>query len=206
MAATTYGVIYLFTAALPDVYTESYAFTNMQNSLVFLAVAVGAMLSFAPRFYDRYLLQDHTNEAVEPEEKLFGFYVAAPVLAAGLWWFAATVPPLVQGVTFWSSIISLIPFGFSVVEFDYTLSGYLCDIYTSNAASATAPMGFLRAILSGTFPLFGSQMFSILGANIALFIIASIATAFVGVAVLFHSYGKRTRQRSSIAMDKACGG
>ena len=60
-------------------------------------------------------------------------------------------------------------------------------------------MAFLRAILSGTFPLFGRQVFHTLGANVAVFILAGVATLYCVVAILFGLYGKRIRERSQIA-------
>jgi hypothetical protein len=96
-------------------------------------------------------------------------------------------------------MIPLLPIGFVVVEFDYVLSGYLVDTYASRAASATAAMCFLRAILSGVFPLFGRQLFERLGANNATFILACLATVFCGVAEVFRRYGKAIRHRSHVA-------
>lgn len=104
-----------------------------------------------------------------------------------------------NGVTPWASIPSLALVGFSVVEFDNVLSGYLCDTYASHAASANAPMAFLRAMLSGIFPLFGQQLFQTARANNVLFVLAGIASAYCGVAVLFRVYGKQIRQRSPFA-------
>ncbi|KAK4634838.1 Major facilitator superfamily multidrug transporter mdrA [Fulvia fulva] len=201
MAATVYGVTYLFSEAFPVIYTEGWGFSHREASLVFIAIAAGLAFTFLPRLFDIRVTNGRrrADQVIEPEDKLFGFYVAAPVLAIGLWWFAATVPPLVRGITPWASIISVGLFGFAVVEFDAVLSGYLTDTYASYAGSANAPMAFLRAMFSAVFPLFGTQMFERLGANYALFILAVIATAYCAVAGLFGAYGKRIRQRSPFA-------
>lgn len=201
MAATVYGIVYLFSESLSIVYLDGYGFSTRQASLVILAVGVGVFLSFLPRIYDVHVVVSRRKQGVvlQPEDKLFGFYVAAPVLAAGLWWFSWTVPPMVIGISPWVSIASLVLVGFSVVEFDNVLRGYLCDTYASYAGSANAPMAFLRATLSGCFPLFGHQLFYGLGANNALFILAGVATAYCGVAVIFGRYGRRIRERSPFA-------
>ena len=130
---------------------------------------------------------------------MFGFLIAAPILAGGLWWFAWTVPPMTRGLSPWVSISSLGLIGYSTVDIDSLLAGYLCDTYATHAASANAPMSFLRAILSGIFPLFGRQVFEKLGANTALFILAGVATLYCAIAILFGRYGKVIRERSSIA-------
>lgn len=166
-----------------------------------LALAVGVLFAFLPRIYDYQViaLRNRQNRPLEPEDKLFGFLVAAPILASGLWWFSWTIPPLTSGLSPWISIASLVLIGFSTQEFDNLLSGYLCDTYASHAASANAPMAFLRATLSGTFPLFGRQVFEKLGPNTALFILAGVATVYCGIAILFGLYGKRVRESSSMA-------
>ncbi|KAK1066915.1 hypothetical protein LTR74_006790 [Friedmanniomyces endolithicus] len=181
MAATVYGIIYFFSDALPTIYIDDFGLGAQPASLVI----------------------QELGRQIEPEDKLFGFYIAAPVLAISLWWFASTVPPLITKISPWVSVASLALIGFGVVEFDNVLSGYLTDSYTSYAASANAPMAFLRAILSGVFPLIGRRMFSKLGNNNALFLLAALATCFCGVAVWFAFQGKQLRQRSPFASESS---
>lgn len=142
MAAMVVGVTYLFSEAFSVIYTDIYGFSQRQSSMVSLAIAIGVVFTFLPRIFDVHLTNQRRrdNQTIQPEDKLFGFYVAAPILAVGLWWFAATVPPLVIGVSPWVSISSVVLFGFAVVEFNNVLSGYLCDAYASIAGSASAPM------------------------------------------------------------------
>ena len=58
---------------------------------------------------------------------------------------------------------------------------------------------------SGLLPLAGRSMFTSLNPNNALIMLAAIATAYCGVAVLLYLYGKRLRQRSPLA-DRTWGG
>ncbi|GAB7361854.1 hypothetical protein MBLNU230_g1894t1 [Neophaeotheca triangularis] len=197
MAASVYAIIYLFTEALNTVYRGGFDMDRESASLVFLAFGVGTIFTFLPRVYDaRHSFTGQAPKALTPEDKLAGFYIAAPVLMIGLWWFAWTVPPLITDISPWASIAALLLIGYSTVEFDNVLSGYLTDTYTSHAASANAPVGFLRAVLSGTFPLFGRQMFLGLGSNVAVSILAAMATLYVGFAVLFARKGRKLRLRS----------
>jgi hypothetical protein len=96
--------------------------------------------------------------------------------------------------------------GFAAVEFDTVLAGYLTDVYNSHAASANAPMCFLRALMSGCYPLFGRQMFEGLGSSGASFILAGMATAYVGVAVCFWKYGRTIRRKSKFAEESRIAG
>lgn len=144
MASTVYGVVYLFSECLDIVYVEEFGLSNRQASLVLLPIGVGVILSFLPRIYDVRVARSCVRDGTpwEPEHKLFGFYIAAPVLAFGLWWFSGTVPPLTHFQP-WPSIMSLIFVGYSVTEFDNVLAGYLTDTYASYAASANASVSTL---------------------------------------------------------------
>ena len=205
MAATVCAIIYVFPEAFPVVFADAFGFSPRQCSLVNLSISVGVLFTFLPRLHDIRVSNScrRNNIAAQPEDKLFGFLVAAPVLAIAFWIFSLTIPPLVAGLTPWIPIASLALVGFSVVEFDTVLAGYLTDTYTSHAASANASLSFLRAVLSGVLPLFGHRMFVGLGPNHAMFVLAGLATVYCGVAVLFARYGKRIRLRSKFAQHTA---
>jgi len=198
MASTSSAVIYLFPEAFPVVFKVAFGFSLRQCSLVNLGIPVGAIFTFLPRLYDIHISNDcrRRNIVPKPEDKTFGFLVAAPLLAVAFWWFGLTVPPMTTGLSPWVPIASLALVGFSVVEFNTVLAGYLTDTYTSHAASANASLSFLRAVLSGALPLFGHSMFAGLGADNAMFLLAGFATLYCGVAVLFAKYGMRIRLRS----------
>jgi hypothetical protein len=160
------------------------------------------MFSLLPRMYDMHISnrQRKTSAPATPEDKLFGFYLAAPLLAAASWYFAWTIPPAVRTILPFVSMPALIVVGFAASEFDYVLSGYLTDTYGSWAASANAPLAIMRALLSGALPLFGTAMFRNIGNNGAASILAGIATAYCLVAFCFWKFGKRIREHSKFAI------
>jgi hypothetical protein len=100
------------------------------------------------------------------------------------------------------SIAALTLIGACINEFDGVLQGYLTDSYTSYAASANAPLAFLRGILSAVFPMFGEQMFAGLGNNVSGSILAAIASAFCVIAAWFWRYGAKARERSEYAVSE----
>jgi hypothetical protein len=168
---------------------------------VLLVIGAGVFFSIPVRCYDMHTANSRkaAGHILEPEDKLAGYLIAAPLLAISTWWFAASVPPMVQHVSAYVSMVPLCMVGFATMEFDYVLSGYLTDTYRSRAASANASMGFLRAIVSGIYPLFGRRFFESLGANRASFILATIATVYAFVAYLAWRYGRAVRKRSAYA-------
>jgi len=201
IGAIVVSLIYLFAEAIPIVYTEDFNLSHRTSALVFLIIASGAFLSFLPRLWDIRKLnrREFRKQTPKPEDKLFGFLVAAPMLAIGLWWFGATIPPIATDISPYVSMPPVMFVGFASVEFDVVLSGYLTDVYGSHAASANAPMCFLRALVSGVFPIIGRRMFKKLGSSQASFLLASLATAFVAVAVVFRKFGRAIRKRSRFA-------
>lgn len=200
MSAVAFGLIYFFAEALPVVY-GSFGFSERQASLAFIPIGIGLVGGVFTRLYDRRVLQRRRkqNKSLEPEDKLVGFAIAAPILAISLWIFAWTVPPLVPHVHWIVSMSALVLAGFAANEFDCTLAGYLSDSYTIYAASAYAGLSLLRTFACAAFPLFGHEMYTGLGSNVASSILASVATVFCICPIIFLKYGKRIREASKFA-------
>jgi hypothetical protein len=193
------SLIYMFTEALQPIY-ESMGFSETDASLIFIAIGLGTLLSTFTRVLDSYILNYIRSQGrpIKPEHKLFGLGIGGPFLAAGLWWFAWTIPP--ETPTPWIvPTFSLVLVGYALTEIDTVLYGYISDAYLSYSASATAAVALLRALLSGAFPLFTRQMFDGLGNNIAMSVLAAIATAFCIVPPVFILYGERIRRASKFA-------
>ncbi|KAE8313736.1 major facilitator superfamily domain-containing protein [Aspergillus transmontanensis] len=195
-----YTLIYLFTEALPPVY-QAFGFSPISASLPFLAIGIGLLLSFITRIYDYQVLTHRrkTNHPTVPEDKLTGFVIGAPVFAIGMWLFAWTIPPKVLSVHWIVSMIGLVCVGYSNCEFTTVLTGYLADNYLSYAASGFAAQSFLRALLAAASPLFAPAMFDGLGNNVAVSVLAAVATVFCAVPPLFKRYGAELRARSRFA-------
>jgi len=200
MSAIAFALIYLFTEALPPIY-EVLGFSATSATLLFLAIGVGLLLGLFTRVLDNRILEKHyrAGRPTAPEHKLIGSTIGAPVLAGALWCFAWTIPPRVHNVHWMVSTTSLVFIGYSLNEFDTVLAGYLADSYLSYAASGFAAVALLRLTMSAAFPLFASYMFQGLSANVAVSILASLATLFCMVPRLFTQYGERIRAKSKFA-------
>ena len=202
MSATAFGLIYLFTEALPIVYGD-FGFSAQQASLPFLAAAIGVLCSIFTRIYDYrvFLSLRRQRRSLAPEDKLFGLLIGAPALAIGLWWFAWTIPPKVSHVHWSVSVVALFLIGFALNELDTILGGYLVDSYTIYAASAWASSAFARTLLCALFPLFARQMFIGLTPNVAASLLAAVATIFCAAPPLFKRYGLQIRLKSKFARE-----
>jgi hypothetical protein len=201
MGSTVEASAYLLTEVLPNIYT-GFGFDFRESGLVFLALGLGSVtLPILTRLYDSRVGKKRTRQdrSLVPEDKLLGFYIAAPAQAIALWWFAWTTPPHTHHLSSLISIAAIVPLGFAINEFDYVLIGYLCDTYTTVAGSANAPLAFSRAVLIAVYPLFGPALFNNLGNNVAGSVLAAIATSYVFVAIAFWKYGTQLRHRSKWA-------
>ncbi|EFE34070.1 uncharacterized protein ARB_07021 [Trichophyton benhamiae CBS 112371] len=200
ISAVAFALIYLFTEALPPIY-EDLGFSSANSSLPFLAIGIGLISGVLTRIFDHRMITRYQREGkvLQPEHKLVGFSIGAPVLAVGLWWFAWTIPPRVPGVHWVVSAISLVLIGYALNEFDAVLAGYLADSYLSYSASGFAALSLVRSTLSAVFPLFAGRMYEVLGANLATSILAALATVFCIIPPLFTRYGPRIRARSKFA-------
>lgn len=200
LSAVAFGLLYLFTEALPVVY-NSFGFTPWQSSLSFIPLALGIFSGTLTRLYDQRIYNRRLQQSrtLEPEDKLAGFAIGAPLLAIGLWWFAWTIPPQVPGVHWIVSMLSLFLVGYATNEFDCTLAGYIADSYTVFAASAFASIAFLRALCCAVFPLFTHQMYTAITPNVATSILAALATVFCVGPVMLLCYGRKIREMSSFA-------
>ncbi|KAJ0413498.1 major facilitator superfamily domain-containing protein [Aspergillus carlsbadensis] len=199
LSASSWGMVYLFTESFTVVYSE-FGFSSRVTSLPFVALLPGILLSGVVRIWDHHKLNARrkAGQRPEPEDKIAGFAIAAPALAAGLWVFGWTVPPLVH-VHWIASMFGLVLIGFAATEFSYTLSGYTADSYTIYASSGMAVTGVLRALAQGCLPLFAYPMYSGLGSNVATSLIAAVATVFCITPYIFLKHGKRLREKSPFA-------
>ncbi|PLB53451.1 putative MFS transporter [Aspergillus steynii IBT 23096] len=197
-----YAITYLFSQSLPDVY-ESLGFTTNQAHLPLFAICVGVLFILPARWYNDYRVSKHTrlNRPITPEHQLLGLIIAAPVLAGGMWLFSWTIPPLVPGVHWIVPTIGLVCVGYAGGEFPTVLAGYLSDSYRGYSSSAFAALALVRVLLAATFPLFSPDMFANLGPNVAVTVLAAIATVFCAVPPLLKAFGERIRARSSFAKE-----
>lgn len=188
LLSISYALVYGLTESLTIVYTlPGFAWPEANASLAFLAVALGIWLDVLPRFYDSHLFKKlkAQGKQITAEHKIRSFAIACPALAIGLWIFAWTIPPRVIGVYWFVSFIGITLVGFSANDFSYVLFGYVTDVYGSEAASAVSALAFARTLVASSFPLFTTQMYQGLGANVATSIFAAVATLFSVTPWLF---------------------
>ncbi len=108
MQGACVALIYLFTEALPPIY-QSMGLAPAPASLPFFAIALGCLLNILTRLWDTRVAkkQKEKGEKPLPENKITGLFIAAPALAAGLWWFAWVIPPSTTHLHWFVSCVPL---------------------------------------------------------------------------------------------------
>ena len=74
------------------------------------------------------------------------------------------------------------------------IQAYLVDAFTIHAASALAANAVLRSILGACFPLFGLQMYSVLGLGWGNSLLGFVSLALCPVPLLLLKYGESIRK------------
>lgn len=84
MGSVTCALFYMQAESIPLVF-EAYGWSTSAASLGFVPMLLGCIASFSTRFYDSQNLRNirRSGRAIEPEDKLTGFAIAAPFLAIG---------------------------------------------------------------------------------------------------------------------------
>jgi hypothetical protein len=84
MGSVTCALFYMQAESIPLVF-EAYGWSPAAASLGFVPVLLGCLTSVVVRFHDHAKLRRivQSKRPVEPEDKLTGFAIAAPVLSTG---------------------------------------------------------------------------------------------------------------------------
>ncbi|GAA5932784.1 hypothetical protein JCM1841_006402 [Sporobolomyces salmonicolor] len=198
-AAVIYGILYLMFGAFPIVFELERGWGSGAAGLPFIGVGVGMVLACVANLWDnkRYVRNLVANGgSLPPEARLPMCCVGGCALPIGLFWFAWTTLPSVHWIV---PIIASAPFGFGMVLVFLSMMSYLVDAYLMYAASALASNAVLRSIFGAVFPLFTSYLFSGLGTQWALSLIAFLSLALAPIPFIFYYYGARIRAHSTFA-------
>ncbi|OKL58678.1 hypothetical protein UA08_06358 [Talaromyces atroroseus] len=135
-----YIVLFGFLTGYDFIYGKTYGFSQGSVGLAFIGMNVGFLIAFAiiPHVYFKYkralVRAAETEKGLpEPEERLWYAMYGAPWLPISLFWMGWTSYP---SISYWSSLVSSVAFGFAVQGVFISSYQYLIDTYEQYAASA----------------------------------------------------------------------
>ncbi|ETS76274.1 hypothetical protein PFICI_11661 [Pestalotiopsis fici W106-1] len=199
--ATVYGQVYLLFSTFSFVFTDQYGFTEENNGLTYLGLAIGMLISLliagivCDRTY-QHLTKKYGEE--KPEYRLETLIWGAIATPIGLLIYGWTAQYSVHPATpiFATSFV-----GFGVTFTFIPIQVYLIDAYTKYAASATAAASVLRAIAGALLPSVGLPMYHRLGLGWGNTLLAFIAIGLSGLPLLFLRVGEKWRTRFPVELE-----
>ena len=220
LSALSYGITFLSTQSIPQVYTATYHFSEPQTAYIQAAVVLGELVGWAiclfiqDPFYARCAARaaaaaasaaDADEDNAEssrgrkliqslPEKRL---YAAVPAsflfLAAGLFIYGFTSH---LRITLYAPTFGIFLIGIGVVVVMQAIMMYVTDSYGRYAASASAAVCFGENVFAAFLPLGSMGMYQKLGFGWASGLLGFVALGFGVGPVVLVVWGERVRRRS----------
>lgn len=196
-----YIVLFGFLTGYTFIYGEVYGFSQGSVGLAFVGMNVGFLVAFAivPVIYQQYAgklrrCQEEGKEKLEPEQRLWYAMLGAPCLPISLFWMGWTAYP---NISYWSSLVASVMFGFSVQGIFISSYQYLIDSFELYAASALVTATFLRYLAAGAISVVSIPMYKNLGVHWTLTLLGCLGLVMAPVPYIFYWYGHEIRKKYS---------
>ena len=209
-----YIVLFGFLDGYDFIFGETYGFSQGSVGLAFIGMNIGFLIAFTlvPHIYLSYkkkltAVREKSAAAADdcgqlptrlpPEERLWYAMYGAPWLPISLFWMGWTSYP---SISYWSSLVASVGFGFSVQGIFISSYQYLIDSYELFAASALVSATFMRYIAAGAMVIVSIPMYTNLGVHWSLTLLGCISALMTPVPYVFYKYGHLYRKRSKAAV------
>jgi MFS family permease len=207
LSAFSYGLLYIATQSVPQVYSTLYAFTEPQTGFIQASVVVGELLGFlaCALIEDPYFARASNGNARVMGGKLqlpeVRLYLAIPAsflgLTGGLFIYGWTS---YINVDYWAPTTGLFLIGFGSVVVMQAIMMYITDAYDNYAASASAAVCFGENVFAAFLPLASQSMYSKLGFHWASTLLAFVALGLSCAPIVLVWKGRIIREKSPFMM------
>lgn len=196
----SFGLVFISTQSVAQVYSTNYAFTDGASGLVQIALFVGEICGFFACFpQNRYYQKSAARNAAEagvpiPEARLpFSIPASLLGLTGGLFWYAWSS----FGYVHWMvPTIGLAFVGFGIMVIVTTVDFYITDAYGRYAGSAIAAVAFGENVFAAWLPLAASSMYTALGFQWASSLLGFVALILTLAPIGLVLIGDKVRKRS----------
>lgn len=203
LSGLSYGLVFLGTQSVAQVYTSLYGWEEYKTGLVQIALVIGEVfgaIACLPQnrfFAKRYLASGTPVQSLETSiaELRLPICIVGSFfgLTGGLFWYGWTA----FGSLHWIlPTIGLSILGFGVMTVMQAIMMYITDAYEKYAGSASAAICFGENIFAAYLPLCALSMYSALGFNWASSLLAFLASAMSIAPVILMIRGRSIRGRS----------
>ena len=205
LSALSYGITFISTQSVAQVYSATYAFTEPQTGYIQASIVLGEIIGWLicvgvqDHFYALQCKKaeaDATGRLLRklPEKRL---YAAVPAsflaLAAGLFVYGFTAK---ESISLYAPTTGLFLIGVGVVVVMQAIMMYVTDAYAKYAASASAAVCFGENIFAAFLPLGSQGMYGTLGFGWASALLGFVALGLGVAPVVLVWKGEAVRRRS----------
>ena len=202
--AFCFGLVFISTQSVVQVYSAVYGFSDSAAGLLQLALFVGQTVGFfacLPQnsYYQRSAARNTVEaeaEAPMPEARLPLSIPASLIgLAGGLFWYGWASLPHIPWIV---PTVGLGFIGFAIMVVVNTVDLYITDAYTKCAGSAIAAVALGENLFAAWLPLAANAMYSDLGFRWASSLLGFVALALTLAPLCLLFKGATIRGRSKL--------
>ena len=203
LSALSYGLLFIATQSVPQVFSTLFAFTEPHTGLIQASIVVGELLGFlaCACIEDPYFARASARSATIPGGYLqlpeVRLYLAIPAsflgLVGGLFIYGWTS---YVHLSYWAPATGLLLIGFGSVVVMQAIMMYITDAYAHYAASASAAVCFGENIAAAFLPLASRSMYTRLGFHWASTLLAFVALGLSCAPVVLVWKGRVIREKS----------
>ena len=199
-SAFAFGLVFISTQSIAQVYATTYGFTEPQTGLVQTSVCIGELIGCLACIPQNayYLRSSRRNSQTPgkpiPEARLpLSVPASALGLAGGLFWYGWACRPSLPWIL---PSLGLGLMGFGIMIVIHAVGMYVTDSYARYAASAIAGIAFGENLFAAVLPLAAYPMYSRLGFAWASSLLGFVALALSCAPVVLLFKGESVRGRS----------
>ena len=203
LSALSYGLVFISTQSVTQVYTTLYRWDEYQTGLMQTPVLIGEMIGFLACILQNKVYQtrarstDVASYSLDTSVAETRLYLSIPGsflgLAGGLFWYgwasSASLPWIMPS-------IGLAFIGFGSMTVMQAIMMYITDAYERYAASASAAVCFGENLFATFLPLAASSMYTNLGYRWASSLLGFIALGMSLAPIILVLKGREIRKRS----------
>lgn len=203
LSALSYGLLFMATQSVPQVYTTLYGFTEPNAGLIQASIVVGEILGFfaCALIEDPYFARASAGRARIAGGKLqlpeVRLYLAIPAcfvgIAGGLFLYGWTS---FANISYWAPAGGLMLLGFGSVVVMQAIMMYITDAYAKYAASASAAVCLGENLFAAFLPLASQSMYTNLGFHWASTLLAFLALGLSFAPIVLVWKGRVIREKS----------
>jgi MFS family permease len=203
LSGLSYGLLFLATQSVPQVYSTLYNFTEPHTGLVQASIVIGEFLGFlacafiGDPFFARASAKSERKAGGNLQLPEVRLYLAIPAsflgLAGGLFLYGWTS---FASLPFWAPTTGLVLLGFGSMVVMQAIMMYITDAYAKYAASASAAVCFGENLFAAYLPLASQSMYTTLGYQWASSLLALLALALSCAPIVLVWKGRVIREKS----------